>query len=130
VQDCIDEATDTINQYAMEWYEESRLVNSLWVRRRATVIACWLLSQRRGNPGQFEERVSQITLELEKVLKGDLRIPRLPMRADFTPGVSNYRVDDRYLVRKTRVEPQISTGGRGSKQDIDRRHLPDEFIYP
>lgn len=123
--DLVYEATDMVNLYCEQWYDPSDMAENSWVRRQATWIACYLLSQRRGNPSQYGKRYEEIVGLLEKVQAGQLQIPRLPHRADFTPAVSNFRVDDRFQVRKTRVQPTISSGGTSSRQDLDRDRYSD-----
>lgn len=130
IQDAIDYASDTVFMYTLDWYADTSLATSTWVQRRATIIACWYFSQRRGNPANFQSLYDITIQELEKVQTGKLRIPRLPWRSDLSGGVSNFRVDDRYVVRKTRLERLISTGGRSSKQDVDRTVWNDNFVLP
>ena len=130
IQDCIDEATDMINIYCLDWHEAADMADNLTVRRWATLIACWLLSQRRGNPEQFAGRYEQIVALLEKCLTGHYHIPRLATKKDFTPGVSQYVVDDRFKIRKLRVTEQISTGGgTPEKRHTDRRWIYEE-VWP
>lgn len=95
MEDIIDEATDFVNQYC-EWryYPEDMALNR-WVRRRASWIAAYMLSQRRGNPKQFTARFKQIIEELQMINEAKLQIPRLPLRAYFKPEVSNLVVEDR-----------------------------------
>ena len=130
IQDCVDEATDTINLYCFDWYEAAAMSENLTVRRWATLIGCYLLSQRRGNPAQFKDRYEELIARLERIQTGELHVPRLATKKDFTPGVSNYSINDRFRIKKVRVEQQISTGGRHATQDIDRRQYGDEQIYP
>lgn len=130
VNDSIEYASDTIYQYCLDWHTADKLATSLWVHRRATIIACWHYSQRRGNPGQFQSLYEITIAELEKIQGGKIRIPRLAWRSNLTGGVSNFRVDDRYVIKKTRVEQTISTGGRGTKQDADRTVYLDEHVLP
>ncbi len=128
LQDVIDTATDKINQYLLPLYEAAAAELNLWVRRRATIIACWYLSQRRGNPAQFQSMYEEVIEELKAVNAMKLFIPRLPLSSNLAPGVSNYRVDDRYIVQKTRVQMAISTGGRSTRQDVDRRYIVEPVL--
>lgn len=123
----IDEATGIIDQYAQYFYDPADLANSTWVRRRCTWIACFLLSQRKGNPALFFRRYEEILDELERVKIGDLMIPGLPTSADLTPAMSNLTVDERFHVRKLRVHTSISAGGTSSRQDI-APFLPYEWL--
>lgn len=106
-------ATDTVNLYVSERYDPQYLANNLWVRQAATVIAAWMLSQRRANPAQFTDWYDKIIELLEKIAAGTLDIPRMPARADSLPAMSNYVIQDWSRVAKIRVEDTISTGGKG-----------------
>lgn len=115
-----EDATDIINQHAAIRYEESDMENSRWVRSRASWIAAYLFSQRRGNPtpDPFANRFEMIMDELREVRNDNLDIPRLGTKSNFIPSISNFEIDDRFGVRKIRVQPQISSGGTYSEQDI------------
>lgn len=117
--DVIAEVTDEINLYCDKWYEDVQLVQSPWIRRQATWMACHYLSMRRGDPGQYHDRYERIISLLEKVLNGTMQIPRLATKSDLTPALSNYRVDDRFHIAKTRVQPTISSGGTSGRQQLD-----------
>lgn len=112
------DATLDIDTHAQHYYESSDLATSSWVRRRATYLACYYLSQRRGNPALFQLRYNQIMEQLERVQLGEMLIPGLPTRADMTPAMSNMVVDERFILSKLRVHPSISTGGTGSRQHL------------
>jgi hypothetical protein len=121
------EATDVVNQYAELYYAPIDINDSSWVQRRATWIAAYFLSQRRGNPAIFGDRYDEIIEELKAVYRGELLIPRMPTREDMTPAMSNLIVDDRFRVHKLRVHPTISTGGVSSRQDMSPR-FPWEWL--
>ena len=125
VQDAIDEASDECFMRIQGWYDinSERTSNNLWLRRRGTTGACFYLSERRGNPANFQARWDRAVEELDKVLSGELWIPRLPLKADLAPGMSNVSIDDRFVIRKVRVEEQISTGGPQPNRDSDRRYF-------
>lgn len=121
------EATDIINQYCEPYYEATDMVDNLWVRTRATWIGAYLLSQRRGNQVQFYNRYEEIIGELIAVSLGQLLIPRLPTRSDFTPAMSNQFVDDRHRFAKLRTIQVISTGGNDSRQNL-LSYVPYEWL--
>jgi len=122
--DIVDEATDVVNLYILRWYDEEYATNNKWVRRVASIIGAYLLSTRRGNPPQFESQYERVMAQLEQVGSGTFRIPRLPMRDDFTPSMRNYRVDHRFRVPKIRTVQQISTGGVYSGE-----HVEPDYVY-
>jgi hypothetical protein len=104
-------ASDTVAAYTLHRYNTTDLVNIRWVRDRATFIAAWMLSRRRGNPGQYGAEYEMALADLEKVLNGKppLMIPGAPVRAADVPTVSSYRVDDRTRYNKLRVARWQST---------------------
>jgi hypothetical protein len=118
-------ATDEVNFYLLKFHEASDLYSSRWVRTRATWIGCYLLSLRRGDPGYFKTLYDQAIAQLERINESNT-VPRLTLNQNFTPALSNIRIDDRFRVAKERVEPTISTGGTSGRQDLD----PDLVIEP
>tara|TARA_R110002020_G_scaffold62712_4_gene167501 strand:+ start:101 stop:634 length:534 start_codon:yes stop_codon:yes gene_type:complete len=127
VTDLINEATDLVNFYCGLHYDESDLEGSTLVRRWTTWIACYLLSQRRGNPAIFADRMGEVLALLEEVARHDRILPRLPTREDLTPAMSNVHIDDKFRTHKIRVHPTISTGGTYGKQDLSPR-FPFEWL--
>lgn len=117
----ISEATDTINLYCVQFYDEIDLASSYWVRRKATWIAAYLHSQRRGNASLFVQRFQEVMEELMAIQQGLLQIPGLATRSDLTPALSNFTIDDRFYTNKIRVLPSISVGGTNSRQDLAYR---------
>lgn len=124
--DIIIAATDEVNIYVLKWYEPGNLINNLMVRRWASIIGAFLLSQRRGNPAQFQSEYERVLNFLEEVSSGNKRIPRLPMRDDFTPSMRNYTIDHRFHSTKIRTVRKIQTGGSYSGE----LKAPDRFNEP
>jgi hypothetical protein len=112
-----EDASDIINQYVENIYDQSDLVNSRWVRIRATWIACYLFSQRRANPALLVGRYQEILEELEKVRLQILDIPGLAKRDNFFPAMSNMTVDPHYPIRSVRVVESISTDSTHTRQE-------------
>lgn len=124
--DIIYEATDTVTMYVQRRYTDgSALSLSSWVRRAATVLGAYYLSQRRANPERFESAYQRIMNLLEEIWAGKLRIPRLAMSSQQTPALSNYVVDDRYPNNNIRVKSQQSVGTPTADQATDTLFLPD-----
>lgn len=122
--DLIEESTDIINSYLLPFYTPENLANSRWIRRRCSYMVCHLISSRRGNPAQFQERYDSILEELVRIAKGpgingNPHVPRIPVRQDNRPSVSNIRIDDRYRRSKIRVDTITSTGSGKPDQDPD-----------
>ena len=127
--DIVNEATDTVNLYLEKWYEPSDMAENLWVRRAATWVGAHLLSLRRGDPGNYFDRYERIIAVLQEIWEGKRQVPRLAQRADTSPAMSNLRVDQRFAVKKIRVQESISTGGTSSRQDLDSQYPWGEW-YP
>lgn len=121
----IDDASVMIDMYAGQIYSSSDMVNSKWVRIRATWMACYFLSQKNGNASLFFNRYDQILQELQKVQQQQLPIPGLATSVDMVPTLSNIEHDPRYREATLRVEPQVSTGASSSKQDLSNQILPE-----
>lgn len=123
----IEDATDFINQYAGDRYDEADMTESRWVRSRASWIAAYFFSQRRGNPPpeSFAVQFDRFEKELMQVKDDTLNIPRLGTSSNFIPSISNYEIDDRSSVRKIRVQPEISSGGTYPEQDVSHNHGTD-----
>jgi phage gp36-like protein len=127
-EEVIADATTTIDSYAAQVYNQSDLATSRWVRSRATWIAAYRLSMRKGNNDNFAERYSEIIEELEKVKSLILMIPNIPLSADMSPVMSNVNVNPHYNTKKIRVQPEISTGGSRERQDVDWQPWITDFL--
>ena len=111
-------ASDIINTYLSRYHSDADLATSRWVNMRTTIIACYVISQRRGNPHLFQTAFDEVIEEL-KLINEFRPVPRLPISADFSPVMSNVIVDDRFGIKKLRVHTVISTGGATTtKQDM------------
>lgn len=104
------EATDTINLYLNRRYEASVMSENAWVRRAATWVGCYLLSRRRGNPGQYYEEYERILALLDQIKHNALDLPRAPVRSDAIPVGTNYTIDERYHQGKVRIQQGTTTG--------------------
>lgn len=114
----IADATQTIDQYAAQIYNQSDLAQSRWVRIRATWIAAFRLSQRKGNNDLFAQRYDEIMEELEKIMTLTIMIPNTPLSGDMSPMMSNPTIDPKSNSKKIRVQQEISTGGTSDRQDL------------
>lgn len=123
------DATELVNANCAQFYNTSDLANSWWVNIRATWVACYFLSQRRGNvpPASLAVRYKEILAELEEVRLGLIQIPGIPTSANMAPAMSNLIVDDSFNVRKLRVHQDISAGGTDGRQMPTWWHTHDFF---
>jgi phage gp36-like protein len=122
----IEDATTTMDSYLYRLHDAEDLKKSVWVRRRATVMACHYLTQRRGDPGLFSDRMFSIQEELQAVLEGLIQIPDMPFTAGMMAVMQNVTVDQRYLSQKNRVKPTLSTDTGGREPLF--RGLPYEWL--
>ena len=110
LNDVITDATEIILQYAWVSYEFSDLLSSSWVRRRATWIAAYFLSMRRGNPAQYVDRYNAIVQELQMIYAKNLWIPRLGVKENSSPALSIPIMDNRLPYPQQRVIKNQSIG--------------------
>lgn len=104
----IERATTRVNQYLSGLYDEADLVNSIWVRERATYIATHFLSIRKGNPGVFNYQYEEALQELMAVKQGDIYID-LPQSGGVRPIMQNVMHDNRFSVGAIRIVSATSS---------------------
>jgi len=119
IGDAVNQATDEVNIRCLKWYGESDLANNSFVRRLATWIACYLLTQDRGDEPRYQDAYNKAIETLDKVSSGEFQLPRCPQRADLTPCMSNYVIDDRFKKSKVRVQGATSVGPTYTEQKQD-----------
>lgn len=124
IADIVAEATDEVYIRCQPFYTMDVLANSSYVRRLATWIGCFLLSQRKGEPARYEAKYQSAIDLLDKVMTGKVQLPRMPQRSDLVPCHSNYVIDDRFVKQRARVERETSTGGSYSGQNVDITYDP------
>jgi hypothetical protein len=109
VDDCINQATEEIDLYARQRYDQAQLATSTLINRWSVVIAARFLCQRRGNPvpDSIESEWLRIADPTDGLLllisKGKRQLPGIPLRADLRPTWSNLAVDRRYQRSTIRV---------------------------
>ncbi len=113
--ECVYDATETVLQYVELMYDAEDLASSYWVRRRATYIAAYNYTKRRGDPGLYGEDYQRAISELELVTEGLLQIPGLARSSGMAAVMQNIVVDQRFLHAKIRVRPTISTDLSGKE---------------
>ena len=107
----ISDAEQTINVRIGRFFSPSNLANSDWACSRATWIAAYLISKRRGNEHYFESLYEMALRELDAMATGEIPpIADIPLRTDTLPSMSNLVVDDRFYSAKLRVKPFVSVG--------------------
>lgn len=128
IAEVISWASTTIASYTLKHYDTEELVNNPWVQRRAAIICCYYLSQRRGNPPQFVAEYKRILEELELVNENKIMIPDAIVRAADVPCVHSHRVDDRYFINKLRVVKSQSTNPYPGQPGYDIPYITDSGL--
>jgi hypothetical protein len=111
VDDCADEGSYEVLNYAGQRYSHTGLFGHVTARQWATLIACRLLTIRRGNPApeSFEIEFARIMELLALIPSGKYKLFGLGERADLRPSMSNVVVDRRHRHSTIRVTRPNST---------------------
>lgn len=123
----IEDATGTINQYLQKLYSPAALVNSPWIRRRATYIAAYHWTKRRGAPGLYGDDFLRSMDDILAVMDGDAQVPGVPFSAGMLAVMQNVTIDQRFAVNKPRVSMSMSTDTSG--REFLRYSFPFEWLY-
>lgn len=113
LDDVIDRATDKINDYCYQLYELRLLATSRWVRIRATAIAAHYLTQRKGEPGRYQQLYDEAIEELQAVKETKTYIRGLPLITDVRPTANNQVIDDRFISSRARSSQRTSSAQPG-----------------
>jgi len=115
--------TQTVDLYLHMFYEQTVLFSSGWVRDKATVLALNYLSERRGNPELYTNRVLKVYEELEMIRAGRLTLPGIAERGQGGPMIRNYELETFRRYHPLRVESTLTMiGDRYSGIDISWEH--------
>lgn len=108
-EDIFEEVDETIDMYISQFYPRQSFLNP-FLRRRATILAAHVLSQRRGNPGLYHHRMMRVYEELDMIRSGRMHVPNLTPSGDHgRPLVRNYTMQP-FRLFPQRVEKFKSTG--------------------
>jgi phage gp36-like protein len=121
LNDAIDRATDKVNDYCYQLYELRLLANSRWVRVRATAIAAHYLTQRKGEPGRYQQLYDEAIADLQSVKETKTYIRELPLITDMRPTANNQVIDDRFASSRARSSQRTSSdqpGYSNQKPDV------------
>jgi len=111
--------TQTVDLYIHQFYKRTDLLTDGTIRDKATILAVNLLTERRGNPELYANRVLKVYEELELIRSGRLTLAGTPERGYFGPMVRNYELETWRRYHPLRVESSVSMLGDGySGQDI------------
>lgn len=117
-EDILSYADETILPYVTQSYNVPELRRNSYIRRRATMLACHQVSQRRGNPGLYLQQVNSIMEELEEIRKNRLHVPGAKPIGNLGPVVRNYTMQP-YIYHPQRIQKLKSTGDSYAQEKID-----------
>lgn len=122
------QGTTKVKRYCNQ-YDPADLATTWSVNEWASIIAARWLCSRRGNPvpSSLEKMYDETMEELELVKGGTLLIEDIGYRSPAWPTLTNVRVDQRYRLRKVRVESPLSDPTPAQHpQNVDHQA---EFIF-
>lgn len=103
-------ATSRVKFYCCGRYDDDDLATTWSANRWCVIIAAQWLCKRRGQsaPMGIESDYAEALEEMKMVKDGTADIEDIAPRTSGWPAFSNVTIDDRYAVRKIRVEQVIS----------------------
>jgi len=124
----INRATERCNFYLAMRYNPADLAQSCWVNDHATVIACYLLAVRRGNPvpASLLDMYKETLEELKLVHLGNYEVPLIALREAGIPAFSTVRVDMMY--NRDKIRKIASASDRSTPQVPPKRDLGSLWI--
>jgi len=119
---CYD-ATDEMNFFCAHRYDPEDMANNAWVRRTASWLGCYFATALGGNPEHFQAQAERVLQRLQLIHDGSHQIPRLALRADLTPSMSNLRIEPWHSDSPVRVTATDIVGGSYSEQFRSSRFI-------
>lgn len=108
-------ATGRVKQILNKSFDDVNLKNSPRIREIATIIGCYLLSIRRGNPSLYQEQYIEALTDLEQIANGDLFLSELPRSGNTLVVFQNVSSDNRFPFSPIRVDAITSTRSVGGQ---------------
>lgn len=108
-------ATGRVKQVLNKSFDDVNLKNSPRIREIATIIGCYLLSIRRGNPSLYQEQYVEAMSDLEQIADGDLYLSELPRSGNTLVVFQNVSSDNRFPFSPIRVDAITSTRSVGGQ---------------
>lgn len=108
LQEIVVQATYEVKAILNSIFDDSDLAAHPWVRRRATIIGCYMLSIRRGNDAQYYNEYLDALADLQDLLEGKLYIG-LPTSVGASASMVNVSTDNRFPFSPVRADPATST---------------------
>ncbi len=125
MNEIIIQATSEVKAILNSIFDDEDLVTNVWVRRRATLIGCYFLSIRRGNPSEYYNQYLDAMADLQDARDGKvfLDIAISGQRALMV----NVSTDNRYPFQPIRVDTVSSTSGTEGINFV-RYYIPYSFM--
>lgn len=111
----VERATGRVKQILNKSFDDVNLKNSPRIREIATIIGCYLLSIRRGNPSLYQEQYIEALTDLEQIANGDLFLSELPRSGNTLVVFQNVSSDNRFPFSPIRVDAITSTRSVGGQ---------------
>lgn len=114
VEEKIEEASWEVKAILNKKFDDASAHQNKWIRRRATIIACYLLSIRRGNDAQYFNEYLDAKFDLEEAVNGKVQLG-IPSGRFVRPGMINVSSDNRFAYAPMRADFFTSTDLQGIK---------------
>lgn len=122
LEEIIERATGRVKQELNKAFDDIDLYNSPRIREIATIIGCYLISVRRGNPSLYSEMYMEAMIDLERIASGELYLTELPRSSNTAVVAQNVSSDNRFPFTPIRVDVVTSTRTIGGQ--FLNRNLP------
>lgn len=119
IYELIERATGRIKQVLNKSFDDVNLAQSPRIREIATIVGCYLLSTRRGNPSLYAEQYVEALADLEQIANGELYISELPRSGNTLVVFQNVSSDNRFPYSPIRVDA-ITSSRTVSSQFLNR----------
>lgn len=112
LNEVINRASAKVFLYLRGMFNTEAMTNNVWVREKATYIACYLISIRSGNPSLYGALYEESLIELAQVRAGQLN-PGLPRDTQIV--MQTPMLDNRGYRPGLRTIPEASTSIQKAK---------------
>ena len=119
IYELTERATGRIKQVLNKSFDDIDLAQSPRIREIATIVGCYLLSIRRGNPSLYAEQYVEALADLEQIANGELYLSELPRSGNTQVVFQNVSSDNRFPYSPIRVDA-ITSSRTVSSQFLNR----------
>jgi hypothetical protein len=115
IYEIVERATGRVKQTLNKGFDDIDLSKSPRIREIATIIGCYLLSIRRGNPSLYAEQYIEALADLDQIASGELYLSELPRSSNTLVVYQNVSSDNRFPFSPIRVDAITSSRTVGSQ---------------